>query len=80
MEHVRGDHAGERGGRKETGGRSEKEMEKRRVRKTEEEISKGRMWWKGRKSAWMEGEDDEGQGGLCYSSCWGLVVPALSSV
>lgn len=70
----------------ETGGRSEKEREKRRVRKTEEEISKGRMWernrmWRrGRKSVWIEGEDDEGQGGLCYSSCWGLVVPALSSV
>lgn len=60
-------------------------MEKRRMRKTEE-ISKGRtwernrMWRRGRKSAWMEGEDDEGQGGLCHSSCWGLVVPALSSV
>lgn len=38
-------------------GRSEKATEKRRVRKTEEEISKGRMWernrmwWRGRKSA-----------------------------
>lgn len=37
--------------------RSEKATEKRRVRKTEEEISKGRMWernrmwWRGRKSA-----------------------------
>ena len=36
-------------------------MEKRRVRKTEAEISKGRMrernrmQWRGRKSAWMEG-------------------------
>lgn len=63
-----------------------RKREKRRVRKTEEEISKGRMWernrmwWRGRKSAWIEGEDDEGQGGLRYSSCWGLVVPALSSV
>lgn len=60
-------------------------MEKRRMRKTEEEISKGRMWernrmwWRG-KSACMEGENDEGQGGLCYSSCWGLVVPTLSSL
>lgn len=39
------------------GGRSEKARERRRVRKTEEEISKGRMWernrmwWRGRKSA-----------------------------
>lgn len=74
------------GDRKETWGRSEKAMEKRRMRKTEEEISKGRMWernrmwWRGRKSTWMEGEDDEGQGGLCYSFCWGLVVPTLSSL
>lgn len=78
--------AGESGGRRETRGRSEKSMEKRRMRTTEREISKGRMWernrtwWKGGKSVWMEGEDDEGQGGLCSSSCWGLVVPALSSV
>lgn len=43
-EHVRRDNAGESGGRRETRGRSEKAMEKRRMRKAEEKISKGRTW------------------------------------
>lgn len=38
----------ERVGRPRCRGRSEKAMEKRRMRKTEEEISKGRMWERNR--------------------------------